>query len=230
MKKKLSFGFIIAIGVLVFAYWGISSKAYPVATVNDSFISTRLFQLAGTAAQTYYENVSGIYGGLASTTEAEFQSRMRQVALQALIEDEIVTMELLTIFEAEPLRAAVDKRVAEALASSSQTTPDTVRALFGLTLDEFNEVVLAPRARLELLETELARSGESADFWLQAALRNARVSISVSDLAWSQGRVELTGEAPYTAKVKDLFEQLASTTELLQIEAEMSEAASSSVQ
>lgn len=230
MKKKMSFGFVIAIGVLVFAYWGISSKAYPVATVNDSFIATRLFQLAGTAARTYYENVSGTYGGLASTTETQFESHMRQVALQALIEDELVAAELMTIFEAEPLRAAVDKRIAEALASSSQTTPDAVRALFGLTLDEFKEVVLAPRARLELLEAELARSGRSLDDWLQAALYGARVSISVSDLEWKSGRVELTGVAPYTAKVRELIDQLASTTQALEAESAAGMDASSSVQ
>ena len=230
MKKRLTFGFVITIAALVAVFWGVSSRAYPVATVNDSFIAARLFQLAGTAAQTYYQNVGGLYEGLASTTETDFQARMRQVAMQALIEDELVTAELMTIYEAEPLRAAIDKRIASALASSSQTTSEAIRALFGLTPDEFNEVVLAPQARVELLEAELARSGSSVQVWLPAALRDARVSISVNDLAWNAGRVELTGAAPYTAKVKELFEQLASTTQSLQEEIEAEAIASSSVQ
>ncbi len=228
MKKRFTLGFVVAIGAVVVIFLGVTSKAYPVAMVNDEFVSARLFQIASTATLRYYEQLEKIYG-VAEPVDAElFQSQMRQIALQALIEDSLVTEKLKTMFEAELLDQAIAARVNEVLSSSSQTTAIAVSELYGIALDEFGEVVLAPQARLELLHDELEKKGDNAQQWLLQALQEARVSIQVSDLAWVAGRVELTGEQPYTAKVKEVFEQLASTTqEVLQGAAASSSAASS---
>ncbi|MDO8601701.1 MAG: hypothetical protein Q7R62_01030 [bacterium] len=216
MRRKLTFGFIIAAGAIAAILWGVTQKAYPVATVNDAFISARLFQIAETAARSYYEKIGAVSGALASTTGAEFNGRMRQIALQALIEDELVAAKLRTLYEAEPLESAIVQRVNLALASSSQETSKAINELFSLSVDEFSEIVLAPQARIELLQAELMKSEIDFESWLKSALIDARVSISVNDLKWANGYVELTGEQSYTARVKEIFDQIASTTEALQ--------------
>lgn len=208
MKKKFTFGFLVSVGVLVTVFFGITQKVYPVATVNDVFIPARLFQLTTLAAQNYYSKLGSAYG-LTSSTDAQFGSEMRQIALQTLVEDSLVTGELKTIFEAVPLEAAIAQRTAEALASSTTATNQAISELFGLSVDEFKEIVLAPRARGELLQGEFQKSGVDFDAWLQTVLMKAQVSISSNDLVWLNGHVELSGEQPYTAKVKEIFEQVA---------------------
>jgi|GEM_PF-1750790 len=215
MKNKLAIGFAFTVVAVIALFYGINAKVYPVATVNNSFISTRSFQLAASAAQAYYGAI-GLPAQVASTTQAQFISQMRMVALQALIEDRLVTARLEELFEPSDLAAAMTERTSAALASSSEQTTVAVKELFGLSLDEFQEIILAPQARIELLQSELVNSGTDYDSWLEVELSQAQVSIVVSDLVWEGSRVELSGQQPYTAKVKAIFEQLASTTEALQ--------------
>lgn len=215
MKKKLTLGFLVTVGALVAIFFGVTQKAYPVATVNDAFVSARSFQIAATATRHYYEYLNKVSGEATSTMPELFESYMRQIALHALIEDRLVTAQLQALFEVEPLNAAITDRVNQALASSSQVTEEAVSELFGITLSEFKEVVLAPRARVELLQAEFLKTGTDFNMWLQEELMSARVSISVNDLTWGAGQVELTGEQSYTAKVKEIFEQVASTTSQL---------------
>ncbi len=212
MKKKMTLGFLVAVAAIIAVFFGITQKVYPVATVNDVFIPARQFQWATVAAQTYYEKIAAAYGDESATADPEFASEMRRAALQALIEDTLIMQKLATLYEQKALDAAVSERVAVALASSTELTATAVSELFGLSLEQFSEVVLAPRARFELLEDELTQTGETIDAWLTGERSRARVSIALNDLVWINGRVELSGEQSYTAKVKEAFQQIASTT------------------
>jgi uncharacterized small protein (DUF1192 family) len=136
--------------------------------------------------------------------------------MQALIEDRLIATELEKTYGVQQLAAAVDGEVSAALAGSTQTTPQAITQLFGLSVEEFSEVILAPQARIELLQAELAKSNIDFDAWLTSALLKARVSIVVRDLGWRAGSVELTGVQSYTAEVKGIISQIASTTEAIQ--------------
>ena len=212
MKKKMTLGFLVVIVAVIAVFFGITQKMYPVATVNDVFIPARQFQWATTAAQTYYEKISAAYGDADTVADPTFISEMRRAALQALIEDMLISQRLVSLYQQEALDIAVSERVAAALASSTEMTATAVYELFGLSIEEFSEVVLAPRARFELLEAELAKAGEMVDAWLISERSRAQVSVALNDLAWINGHVELTGEQSYTAKVKEALRQVASTT------------------
>ena len=211
MKKKV-FGFLVLIGVVVVIVWGVAQKAYPVATVDDDFIPARQFQLAATAAQTYYQKISEVYGEVSSTSDAILIAETRAAALQALIEDVVIARELVRTRGEQGLDTEVSARVASALASSSMVTDESVGALFGLTVEQFKEIVLEPQARFEMLADTFTKKGEAIESWLQSELRRSRVSVLISDVAWTGDHVELTGEQSYTAKVKEAFQLVASST------------------
>lgn len=215
MKRKIGIGFLVFIGAMLLLYFAFASRVYPVATVNDAIILASSFQSTAKSVEHYYQQIAAVSGGFASTTESQFISEMRRIALQALIEDELIVAKLRAMYEPDSLVAAVDSRVAAAFTTSTTTTEAAVRGLFGLTLDEFKGVILAPKARAELLKHELEAEYIDFDSWLTEALQTAQVSIVLNDLAWGDGQVELTGEQSYTAKVKDAFNQIASTTETL---------------
>ncbi len=213
MLKKIGIGFLIIIGIIVTFFVLLSTKVYPVATVNDGLISARTFQIATTAAEHYYGNLLTL--GSATTSVDVFKSEMRRLALQTLIEDELVMSHLKTVYESASLEAVVAQKMEGALSSSAGNKDEAVRELFGISLEEFKQIVLAPRARLELLAEDLARTQVDPAAWLVQALEEADVTISLSDLAWNDGAVELTGQQSYTAKIKETLQGLASSTEAL---------------
>lgn len=210
MKRKILIGFLFVVGFVVAGYFAISAKVYPVATVNGTVISARTFELARQAAAHYYQNLS-----LSESAQVD-GAIIRQTVLSALIEDALVTKELEQRYEPASLAQAVEERVRGALETASSTIDKAVSDLFGVTVEEFSALVLAPRARVEILAADLSKEQISFDVWLDAALQSAEVSIVLNDLAWENGRVALTGEQPYTAKVQELFEQIASTSQALE--------------
>lgn len=219
MKRITGLGFLIFIGVIAVVYFIFSSKVYPVATVNGGLISAHAFQITSVAAEQYYTNLLGTYGGSASTTQEEFTSAMRRIALQALIEDSLVKAYLETIYEPAPLELAVNKRVDEVLAASDGQTAAAAQELFGVTAEEFKEVVLLPQARIELLKKELEIKQIDPGVWMDEQLHAAIVTITLRDLTWGDAQVELTGVQSYTAEVQEFLEDFSSSTEELQDDA-----------
>lgn len=224
MKKNRLVGFLFTIVVIGAIFWGITQRAYPVAIVNGAFVSARSFADASVAAENYYRKMLAVYGGVEAPAD-EFASMVRRTALQSLIEDSLVYDELKELYEEEPLRLAVNRRVGEAFASAPAIS-EAVEGMFGLPLSQVSEIIFAPQARAEILRTDMG--DEAFDVWLQKELQDAEVEITLNDLQWANGQVELTGAQPYTAEVKKIFEELASTTQTLQeaIEADMASSSS----
>lgn len=225
--KKISLSFLVFIGVLLALYFGFSTRAYPVATVNDTFISARAFGAVTTAATTYYTHLLEISGATSSTDQTEFTAQMRQAAMQGLIEDQLVLAELRKEYEPAALSTAIKARVDKAFNVSEADTSEAVSELFGMNVADFKEFVLEPEARVELLVTNLQARNLEFKNWLDEQLLSARVSIAVSDLTWKNGKVELTGVQPYTAKVKEVLDQLGSSVEALKDRVVSSTASSS---
>lgn len=219
MKKNRFVGFLFALVTIGVIFWGVTQRAYPVAIVNGAFVSARSFADASIAAENYYRKMLAVYGSAEAPAD-EFLSMVRRAALQSLVEDSLVHDELRELYEEEPLRLAVNHRVGEVLAAAPAIS-EAVEEMFGLPLIQVSEIIFAPQARVEILRTDMGEEAFSA--WLQKELKNAEVEITLNDLQWVDGRVELTGAQPYTAEVKKIFEGLASTTQTLQeaIEADM---------
>ena len=215
MKYKFSKFFLVFVGAIVVAYLVFSAKVYPVATVNDIFISAKSFDLTASAATNYYAQALKVYRLNTSSTQEEFTSEMRRAALQSLIEDTLITAELQKTYEPTSLEGAITKRVGDTLASSTEITPEAIKTLFGLTMDDFKIMILAPRARQEILQHDLAAKHSDLETWLPDALARATVSIALTDLVWHNHQVESTNQPSYTSQIKKAFEQIVSSTAAL---------------
>ncbi len=223
--RKLGIIFLFFVGFLVVVYFSISTRAYPVATVNDAFISAKSFQLMVTAGEAYYSRAYAEVLAAATSSEELFKGEIRRAALQSLIEDELISQKLKIIYDPESLEVAITKRVNEALVSSSSQTEAATKAAFNLSLEDFKAIIMAPLARRELLSQEL-----KVDAWLNSELAAASVSLALTDLKWINGRVESTGQPSYTSEIKKVFQQLASSSAQFTEEEPTSSSVDSSVE
>ena len=63
--------------------------------------------------------------------------------------------------------------------------------LYGMTLVDFNEMILIPQARREILEGRLYLEKQNLDDWLAQALGSARVTILTPEFIWDNNKVAL---------------------------------------
>ena len=181
MRKSIvyiSLGIILA-GALAGAF---VANTAAVATGNGVEI------LAGDLKQqldifTHYSKVIREAQGLPAEPDAAFVLEVRRLALDSLIEQQLVFSELLSREGEAEVELGVKAKLAAS--TSTATLADAVEALYGVSAAEFESAVLVPIARQELLLDSFGGEAAQLDSWLVQARQQAAVMILISDLAWN---------------------------------------------
>ncbi|PIT92755.1 MAG: hypothetical protein COU08_00700 [Candidatus Harrisonbacteria bacterium CG10_big_fil_rev_8_21_14_0_10_42_17] len=186
--------FFVLMGFGGLFYLVVAFGLYPVAIVNGSFISSRLYSQEFHATLMYYNQVLSEYetanGEEFDVKPDEFIYELRKVVLDDLIEKRLIS-QLLEELIGDNVESVVSEKIA-AVDVSQETLPTALRSLYGLSLEDFTDLVLVPQAEREILESHLALTVQNLDFntWLRQSRQEASVRVISDSLFWDGERVE----------------------------------------
>ncbi len=188
MKKyKFYIVFLLIIGAGLSALMLISLGYYPIALVNNHFISAKTFLKDYGAASIYYDNVLKTYRSDASRDKVLQPSNLQRSVLTQLVEN--------TLIEAEARRIVgpdFDRLVGEKVdqAGNDPRLEKAAQALYGLNLGDFKKEILLPQAERDVLTGRLYLEDKKIDNWLQNAKKSGRVIIFSGQFYWNGDTVE----------------------------------------
>lgn len=187
MRKALFVISIIVLAVASIVYAGF----FPVASINSDWLWQRDLVKSINAVEQLQRTSAGIDlpSPTGTTTLAALRAAdIRRGVLEELIHEKIIAQELKRIDASQDWDQRV-ARDAEGLVSGKEraTLEEATRALYGIDLNDFKRLVLAPQIREELLRKELELRAKDSDEWLEAAFQNARVKIYFLDYEWRDG-------------------------------------------
>jgi len=170
--KKFVFIFALLI-IIILVFVGLfRTGRYPVALVNGELIWKWQWEKEYQLELNYYSKAISTYN--LPQISSKDQEIFEQAVLEGLISRQIIEKEFaaLTGKEGEKI---VDKKVNEYLNNSSLR--EAISTLFDLSVDEFVELVLVPRAKMELIRETLEEENRDFEKWFESRKEKAKIYI-----------------------------------------------------
>ncbi len=184
--NKFTIGLICIVTGAIGVYALIANNIYPVAFVKGEMISASNFKAHYSAAYRYYDTVLKKYPEQAKNfkSAAEIKPEIRRGTLDVMIENIIITHAL-----KEKVKEGLASMVASRIADNRLETDEiknAIRALYGINVENFKQMVLEPQAEREILQQKL-NEGEKKDLttWLTEEKKKTPVVVLIPGLAWN---------------------------------------------
>lgn len=183
MRNVVGIGGITILAVAVAA---VIAGWYPVAVVDGAPILHRTWQKSRSAV-TGFTNAQRHSVGMQPLdfSSSENSSILREIerdTLTFLIEDLIIQKEGRELHRA--FEALSRERAAEALKRGGEDLSRAAEFVYGLSLQEFRELILYPQARIETAHEFLQESGLDFEAWLANAKKSAKVRLMFVPYSW----------------------------------------------
>lgn len=181
---------LVMVGVGVGGYFLIKGDIFPVAVVNSEVITNKTFERHIAALSQYYEvSKKNAEANSSAVPQLPNVSDLQRATLYQLIEDALIASNFYSIVTDGD--AAITRKLADAEKEMRTTKfQDSLRALYGLTVDEFRRFVLVPQAERELITDALREKGQEFDAWLASVQSNANVFILLRGFSWEKGELK----------------------------------------
>lgn len=182
--RKILAGLLAAVSV--FGGYLIVSKTYPVALVNSRPIALKSFEKDLSASVNYYKKILETYRGSSSgafSLDLKTRNEIKRLLLEKLIEESLIHSELERRLSEKEIKDIVGRKIEEAAANADLEKGAEI--LYGFSLEEFKEKVLAPQAEREILEARLFLEKENLDDWLKKEKAAANVMIFIGGFYWN---------------------------------------------
>lgn len=173
---------IVAFGLLALIAIGI----YTVAIVGTTPIFARTWQKAENAAKNFELATARARGAepinFSSVENRELLLEVKRGTLTFLIEDAIILQRGGEVTEG--LGTLSRERVVEALRQGNDPEK-AARAVYGLSMNDFRDLVLLPQARRDVLKEALVEKSQDFDTWLRDAKKRASVRLMFVPFKWN---------------------------------------------
>lgn len=182
--RKILAGLLAAVSV--FGGYLVVSKSYPVALVNSRPIALKFFEKDLSASVNYYKKFLETYRDGSSgafSLDLKTRSGIKRLLLEKLIEESLIRSELEKRLSETEIKDIVGRKIEEAAANADLEKGAEI--LYGFSLEEFREKVLAPQAEREILEARLFLEKENFDDWLKKEKAAANVMIFIGGFSWN---------------------------------------------
>ncbi len=178
---------LVTIGALIF--FTTNKGLYPVAIVDSKIIFAKDFRKVTESAFAFYSTAVAVYKKqeLSEEDGDKLFNEIRRATLEKLIEQSIVGKELSNRLGGG-VRAIIDNRLQSV---ENDKLEEMAPRLYGLSAEEFKDMVLAPEAAAELLANDFKSKNEDYTAWLSNAKKAASVTVLVSGVKWVEDRVEI---------------------------------------
>lgn len=180
--KTLVFILGVAGGILLIL---VMTGLYPVALVDGSPIFQRTWKKAQNAAKTFTNaQAQSSRADPIDFTSSENQELLLDVmrgTLTSLIEDSAIRQKGDEVVDG--LGVLSRERVADALRQVKDPAA-AAKLVYGLSLDDFRELVLLPQARRDVLKEVLKEGGQDFDSWLRDVKGSLTVRLFFVPFRW----------------------------------------------
>lgn len=159
MKLYLVFALliVIALGLIYFFYTG----WYPVALVDSQPVWAWQWQKEYQSALSYYR-------------DAVDPSELKSASLDGLIENRVIKKGFEALLGDEG-QLLLDEKISVYL--NNDKLEGAADALFGLSMSEFADLILAPQARREIIQESLKKENRDFEQWLKSQKENTKIYI-----------------------------------------------------
>ena len=183
IKKYFLFLSVIFAGVIVVmalqGYW-------PVAFVNSSPIFDYQFKGAYAVAYNYYlSSLKAAKEDPVILKSEEIQKEIRQTVFESLIEQKLIRAELANEIKSKDLADMLERKINSGGPIDSENFKKGVELLYGVSADEFKNIVLIPQAESEIFEGRLILQNKNMDDWINEKVSKADVKIVMPGFYWS---------------------------------------------
>lgn len=173
----------------VFMY---GTKLYPVAVVDGSPVWMRTWvQIIGAAE--HYTNAQRQAGGespldFSLPENARTRSDIRRNTLISIIEDKIISKEGNNLIDG--FGSSAGEEVQKILSASARDPSDIAKDVYGMSVDEYKALILAPEARRSALSRMLQSRDRTLDEWLYEMKIKKSVKLYFTSYRWNGKTVE----------------------------------------
>lgn len=186
--KKVVLSGMSILGILVLGYF-VYNALRPIAIVNGTEISGSTFRAHRTAFRNYVRALESANAELGKTLQDIPQDASDRAALEELIGQEVVRQELVGIYGTETttkINAMID---ADMAGKDVTAIANAAQRVYGLSGDDFKNVVLIPVTREKMLQDYVASLGQEYEAWRDARVRAATVTFPRGQYEWKEGKV-----------------------------------------
>lgn len=192
IKKTAKLTAIIGGGAIIIGGIGIGvSGNWPIALVERTPVTYNTFKENFVMADHFYRSNLKITGKDDRVVMAkDVQRDLQRVTMEGLIESILIDHELSKRYTASDLQQLIDNKLSGVDLSSTDMEKGT-ELLYGLTTDQFKQLVLIPKAKQEILEGNMMLQGGKLEDWLATREGEASVSVFIPTLYWNKNAVEI---------------------------------------
>lgn len=182
IKNKLSI--IILVLFIAIIGWFVLVANYPIIFVDLKPISAVDFNKNYAASLIYYKNALETYNNKdTKLLEAdEIKKEIKRALLENMIENILIDEQLKKEIEIGDLKKLINKKIEEIL--NSQNLPKAVEKLYGFSFNDFEQRILIPQAKREILESRIFLSGNNFEEKLNDMKSKAQVMIFLPEFEW----------------------------------------------
>ncbi|MDO8516201.1 MAG: hypothetical protein Q7S28_03055 [bacterium] len=169
---------LAVLGVIAFGILG----SYPIASVNSKLILARELGTMYRASMAYQNNLIAFYNAQngSTTLQAPPDAEVERSVLNQLIESRLVRAELERAQDPEVLKTLIEGKFDQYKASDFEKQA----TVFGLTLNDYKDLILVPQAEHDILWNSLFVQGKDANAWLTEAKQGANVTLFSLKWKW----------------------------------------------
>ena len=175
--------FLSIVSLTIAAAYILREGYYPIAMVGNTLLSARNFSKQFEAAKTYYRKAQEVYG-VSSTLPT---ANLEESVFEDLIENALIHSEVEKEIGREAPHMVAER--ADSFLKDSELI-SAAEAVYGVSREEFRDMVLIPQAEREILTGKLFLRGTGLADWLLKAKQNERVLLLVPGFRWAEGEVK----------------------------------------
>jgi hypothetical protein len=192
IKKIAKSTAIIGGGLIVIGGIGVGITGYwPIALVERTPVTYNTFRENFVMADHFYRSNLKINGEDDRIVMAkDVQRDLQRVTMEGLVEGILIDHELSKRYAASDLQQLVNNKL-NGVDLSSADMGRATELLYGLTPDQFRELVLIPKAKQEILEGNLMLQDGNLNDWIGTRKNEASVSVFIPTLYWNKNSVEI---------------------------------------
>ncbi len=200
MSKKrtfIVFGAIIVLGLVLFFL--VSEGFYPIALISGRVLSAREFSRNYQAAALYYKNLVKTYEPNLPSEKTLSAIDLQVSVLNQLIENRLVDEALSEEVQGD-LKDLVEAKISKL--QNGEDLKKAVQALYGLSYKDFEEAVLVPQAKLDILTGRLFLRGKKIEEWLTETKAASKVIIFSREFTWDGKEVKVNDPSIKTQAIR----------------------------
>ena len=186
--------YVIFITLVIFglaAFFLISSGYYPILSINGTMISARTFWKNYQAGSLYYQNILLTYELEIEEKDVISETDLKRSVLTQIIENNLIDQEV-----RRELGDDLDLLVTNKLSDlgSQAKLQEAAQTLYGLPLNDFEQEILVPLAKQEILTGRLFLDGENLDTWLSNNKKVSDIKIFSREFYWDGEEVQVSND------------------------------------